>query len=57
MYRSRSVREGCGVMDVVLDTVRELVRQDFAGADEALLVAPQKSVRWDVNMRHVIECP
>jgi hypothetical protein len=45
------------VMGAVLDTLHELERQDFAGADTALLVSPQKATWWNVNMRHVIEFP
>jgi hypothetical protein len=44
-------------MGVVLDTLRELKRQDFAGAETALLVAPQKAAYWNVVMHDVIEFP
>ena len=42
-------------MGVVLDTARDLERQDFAEADEALHVSPHKDLTWSVNMRQVIE--
>jgi hypothetical protein len=44
-------------MGVVLDTLRELERQDFAGAGKALLVSPRKALDWSANMRHVTEFP
>jgi hypothetical protein len=43
-------------MGVVLDTLHELERQDFAGADKELLVTSQTGITWGIA-RQVIEFP
>lgn len=43
-------------MSVVLDTLRELERQDFTGADKELLATSQTGVMWAIA-RQVIEFP
>ena len=52
------VHEGNKAMDVVLDTVRELGRRDFAEVDKASMAAPQMIMTYHGFVEvDDIECP